>query len=114
MHLHDAVDAFRIGRVAPGLLGLPAQQRMNAAIAIEPAPAKAGVGRSATSAGISWTSSASGSGGRPRGRGRWAMAHCGQVWASDADRLGDRAHRPSRGNEVERNSSLWDGPPLIT
>ena len=34
MRLHDAVDAFRIGRFAPGLLGLPAQQSMNAAIAI--------------------------------------------------------------------------------
>jgi hypothetical protein len=41
--------------------------------------------------------------------GCWAMAHCGRVWASDANRLCDRAHRPSRGNEVERNSSFF-GP----
>ena len=34
MHLHDAVDAFRVGRFAPSLFSLPAQQSMNAAIAI--------------------------------------------------------------------------------
>jgi hypothetical protein len=34
MHLHDAVDAFRVRRFALGLLGLPPQQSMNSAIAI--------------------------------------------------------------------------------
>ena len=34
MHLHDAVDALGIGRRAPGLLGLAAQQGMDAAIAV--------------------------------------------------------------------------------
>lgn len=32
---------------------------------------------------------------------------------SDAQPIGDRAHRPSPGNEIERNNSLWDGLPLI-
>jgi hypothetical protein len=105
VHLHDAVDAFRIGRFAPGLLCFPAHQSMNAAIAIgwqignEPPDVgnQLGIRQRRSSA---WP-------------GRWAMAHRGQVWASNSDRLCDGAHRPSRGNEVERNSSLWDSPPLI-
>lgn len=29
MHLHDAVDAFRIGRFAPGLLGFVSSRSLN-------------------------------------------------------------------------------------
>ena len=77
MHLHDAVDAFRIRRFAPSLLGLAAQQSMNAAIAIG---WQIGDERADVVDQLSirqWWSSA--------WPGRWAMAHCGQVWASNAD-----------------------------
>lgn len=47
---------------------------------------------------------------RPPARpGRWPVAHRGQVRPCDADRFGDRAHRPSSGNEIERNGSFF-GP----
>ena len=40
---------------------------------------------------------------------RWAVTHRRQVWPCDANRFSYRGHRPSIGNEVERNSSFF-GP----
>ena len=78
MHLHDAVDAFRIGRFAPGLSVFPAQQSMNAAIVIgrQIGDERADVG---DQLGIRQRRSSAWS-------GRRAMAHCRQVWASNSDR----------------------------
>lgn len=98
MHFHDAVDAFRIGRFAPGLFGLPAQQSMNAAIAArwQISDEHSDVGNQ-LSIRQRWSSAWSGGS---------TMVHCGLVWASDDDRLCDRDHRPSRSNEVERKSGF--------
>lgn len=101
MHLHDAVDALGIGRRAPGLLGLAAQQGMDAAIAVggQIGDEQPDVGdqlgiRQRWSSARSW---------------RWSITRRRQMRAGDAERVGYRGHRTSPGNEVERKRSFF-GP----
>lgn len=99
--LHHAVDAFGIGAFAPVFPSLAAQQGMHAAIAVgrQIGDDRTNVGEQ-IGIGQWWP---------PAGSGRRPMVHGGQVLAADADRLGDRGHRFSPGNEVERNSCFF-GP----
>ena len=104
VHLHHAIDALRVGRCAPGLLGLATQQCMYATIAVggQIGDQRADVGDQ-LGIGERWSPPLA----------QWPpVAHRGQVLPSDAESVGHHCHRPSPGNEVERSRSLWDGPPL--
>ena len=84
VNLHDAVDALWIGRCAPGLLRLTAQQGMDAAIAIgrQIGDERPDVG---DQLGVGQRRS-------PAWPARWSVVHGGQVSAADADRVSDRGY----------------------
>ena len=109
--LKDAVDPLWIGRsllrfrrcgaslksrrrgCAPGRLGLPTEQRMDAAIAVrgQLGDKRADVGnqlgvRQRRPSSPLW---------------RWPVAQRGEVLPADAEGVGDRSHRPSPDNEVD-------------